>query len=239
MGAISRSSLPLLSHWLSGKKKSFVRESQMRCTAEPHRSEEEEFAKAADAIKFDEIFFKKTDEVVGHRPVYKQWKEDDWAERFLFYEAPKSMWKIGNSAVFDRPCLYSSRTTDVYSPELALWIDEAGGGKIAVLAVDTDGVPNGMHGGLKLNKSVKAGWKDPDFPHTNDSIGQKAASKCKYSRWLRGYALHSHPSLFADLEPADACQGIVGNCWLIAALSALAEFPSYMKNNLFVNKKVS
>lgn len=43
--------------------------------------------------------------------------------------------------------------------------------------------------------------------------------------------------LFADVEPADACQGRVGNCWLIAALSALAEFPAYFKNKIFITKK--
>eukprot|EP00435_Cladocopium_sp_Y103_P044397 s2270_g12.t1 len=223
----------------ASKKKTFVQESRMKCTAEPHMSAEEEFAKAADAIKFDEIFFKKTEESLGNRPVYKQWKGDNWAERFLFYEGPKSMWKVGNSAVFGRPSLYTSRTTDVYSPDLALWMDEARGGKIAVLAVDTDGVPNGMHGGLKINRAIKDGWKDPDFPHNNDSIGEKAANNCRYSRWLRARALHSHPALFADVEPADACQGTVGNCWLVAAMAALAEFPSYIKNNIFVTKKVS
>ena len=133
----------------------------MKCSAKPHRTPEEELAKAADAIKFDEIFFKKTDQVLAHRPVYQQWKGDDWASRFLFYEGPKSMWKIGNSAAFGRPSLNTSRTTDVYSPDLALWMDEARGGKIAVLPVDTDGVPNSMHGGLKINKAIRAGWKDP------------------------------------------------------------------------------
>eukprot|EP00437_Effrenium_voratum_P004130 CAMPEP_0181423132 /NCGR_PEP_ID=MMETSP1110-20121109/13972_1 /TAXON_ID=174948 /ORGANISM="Symbiodinium sp., Strain CCMP421" /LENGTH=1183 /DNA_ID=CAMNT_0023546251 /DNA_START=81 /DNA_END=3632 /DNA_ORIENTATION=- len=228
--------------WKASKKshkKSFIQESRMKCTAEASMTAEEEFAKAADAIKFDEIFFKKTEQTLGKRPVYKQWKGDDWAERFLFYEGPKSMWKVGNSADLGRPSLYTSRTTDVFSPDLALWMDEANGGKIAVLAVDTDGVPNGMHGGLKINRSIKDGWKDPAFPHNNDSVGAKAASKCKYSRWLRAMALHPAPALFADVEPADACQGTVGNCWLVAAMSALAEFPSYIQNNLFVTKKVS
>ena len=56
-------------------------------------------------------------------------------------------------------------------------------------------------------------------------------------RWLRARALHPSPVLFADVEPADACQGHVGNCWLIAALSALAEFPSFFKNKIFITKK--
>lgn len=77
----------------------------------------------------------------------------------MFYEAPKSMWKVGNSATFGHPSLYTSRSTDVFSPDLALWMDEVRGGKLAVVAVDTDGVPNGMHGGLKIQKGVKgASW---------------------------------------------------------------------------------
>ena len=56
-------------------------------------------------------------------------------------------------------------------------------------------------------------------------------------RWLRALALHPSPVLFADVEPADACQGRVGNCWLIAAMSALAEFPSYFKHKVFITKK--
>jgi len=56
-------------------------------------------------------------------------------------------------------------------------------------------------------------------------------------RWLRAMALHENPVLFADVEPADALQGSLGNCWLIAAMAAIAEFPSYMKNNIFQNKK--
>lgn len=79
-------------------KKGFVKESRMKCSAEPHMSAEEEFAKAADAIKFDEIFFKKTKETLGKRPVYKQWKGDKWTEawnklikKFLWENlAPKS-----------------------------------------------------------------------------------------------------------------------------------------------------
>jgi hypothetical protein len=56
-------------------------------------------------------------------------------------------------------------------------------------------------------------------------------------RWLRAMALHENPVLFTEVEPADALQGSLGNCWLIAAMAAIAEFPSYMKNNIFQNKK--
>ena len=205
----------------------------MTCSAEPPLTPEEERAKAAQAILIDgKDVFKTMSYELGNRTVYHQ-----RSERFLFYEEPKGMWKIGESCVFGKPSLFTSRPTDVYSPDLALWIDEAHGGKMAVVGLNDDDVPKGFKFGLKV-RAVEDGWKDPDFPHNNDSIGA-AASKYKGNRWLRAVSLHPHPALFADVEPADACQGTVGNCWLVAALSALAEFPSYIKNNLFVTKKIS
>ncbi|CAJ1452172.1 unnamed protein product [Effrenium voratum] len=215
-------------------KKAFVKESQMKCTAEPPLTPEEERAKAPQAIMLDgKDVFKQMSYVLGNRTVYHQ-----RSERFLFYEEPKGMWKIGESCVLGKPSLYTSRPTDVYSPDMALWIDEAHGGKMAVVGLDGDDVPKGFKFGLKV-KAVEDGWKDPDFPHNNDSIGAAAASKYKDCRWLRALSLHPHPALFVDVEPADACQGAVGNCWLVSALSALAEFPAYIKNNIFVNKSIS
>jgi len=39
--------------------------------------------------------------------------------------------------------------------------------------------------------------------------------------------------LFNKIEPNDVSQGAIGDCWLLAAISALAEFPSFIENNLF------
>ena len=47
-------------------------------------------------------------------------------------------------------------------------MDEAVGGQIDVIAVDTDGVPNQMHEGLQFNPKIPEGWKDDDFPHNAD-----------------------------------------------------------------------
>ena len=30
-----------------------------------------------------------------------------------------------------------------------------------------------------------------------------------------------------------------GNCWLVAAISAVAEFPKYLKGSVFITKKVT
>lgn len=103
------------------------------------------------------------------------------------------------------------RKTTAYSPDLAVWLDS--GGRIAVLGLNGDGVPKGWKAGLKINKTIEDGWKDPEFPHNDGSIGT-ATEGC---RWLRALSLHPHPVLFAEVEPSDACQGSVGNCWLLAA----------------------
>ena len=62
-----------------------------------------------------------------------------------------------------------SRITSAPSPQLATWLDDSG--VIDVVAVDTDGVPNTMGGGLLLDPGAPEGWSDKDFPHDESSIG--------------------------------------------------------------------
>ncbi|CAK9011218.1 Calpain-15 (Small optic lobes homolog) [Durusdinium trenchii] len=228
-------------------KKGFALESQMVCSAIPELTQEEQLAKAEDCIKFDELYYKKVEKVLGERAVYRQSKGEDWGNTWIFYESAESRWKRGrelgsaagaSTSVFLNASRSGNEITDVPSPQLTVWMDETDGGKIDVVAVDTDGVPNTMGGTLRLNPSIPDGWKDKDFPHNETSIGKKVTSFGE-PRWLRALALHPNPVLFADVEPADACQGRVGNCWLIAALSALAEYPSYFKKQVFITKKVS
>ena len=38
-----------------------------------------------------------------------------------------------------------------------------------------------------------------------------------------------------DIKPDDLCQGAVGNCWLVAALSSASELPDCIRN-MFVTK---
>jgi len=228
----------------NGKKKSFVREPDMKCEAEvaevPEQEQEnpeELLQQSEQCVKFDEIYYKRIDGVVGNRAVYRQSKGDDWGDSYLFYEKSDSKWKMASEATEGASALHISRITKEASPEKAAWFDERG--KLDVVAIDTDGIPNSTGQRLTLNRNVPDGWKDESFPHHKDSIGGKCSAKVGRLRWLRGMALHENPVLFADVEPADALQGSVGNCWLIAAMSAIAEFPSYLKNNIFLNKKIS
>jgi hypothetical protein len=42
--------------------------------------------------------------------------------------------------------------------------------------------------------------------------------------------MHGKVALFGDINPGQFSQGKVGNCWLIAALSSAAEFPSFVRS---------
>jgi len=46
-------------------------------------------------------------------------------------------------------------------------------------------------------------------------------------QWIRATKLSDcGVVLFDKIEPNDVAQGKIGNCWLMASISALAEFPS-------------
>ena len=59
-----------------------------------------------------------------------------------------------------------------------------------------------------------------------------AACGLEMRRISRGQGLwdtNEHHSLFGSVDPHDLVQGDVGNCWLISAFSAAAEFPQAVR----------
>jgi len=49
-------------------------------------------------------------------------------------------------------------------------------------------------------------------------------------QWIRASQLSDNGIvLFDKIEPNDVAQGKIGNCWLMASISAMAEFPDYIK----------
>lgn len=98
---------------------------------------------------------------------------------------------------------------------------------------------------------------DVAFPPNNRSLGAPkngrtflTAQQFAKTRWVRLPAfldangmlseneLYGAPRIeWSDIEPSDLAQGWLGNCWLIASIAALAEFPSAIKN-LFVESDV-
>ena len=45
--------------------------------------------------------------------------------------------------------------------------------------------------------------------------------------------------LFNGIEPNDVMQGSLGDCWLMSAIAAIAEFPSFIQSELFVTQALA
>lgn len=67
-------------------------------------------------------------------------------------------------------------------------------------------------------------WEDPDFPATDSSIYfENPPSAWPDIEWLRPSEICDDPQLFVDgASRMDVNQGILGDCWLLAAVSCLA-----------------
>ena len=56
--------------------------------------------------------------------------------------------------------------------------------------------------------------------------------------WKRASEIFTDPVIFNDINPDDIHQGCLGDCYFLAVLSALAEFPERIKA-LFVTQEVN
>jgi len=77
------------------------------------------------------------------------------------------------------------------------------------------------------------GFIDCDFPAGPSSLaptlpGREDLVK-EYSVEWRHLNQWKHKRLFKTIEPADIMQGEVGDCWLLSAMSAMAEFPGHIQ----------
>lgn len=76
-------------------------------------------------------------------------------------------------------------------------------------------------------------FKDPEFPPVRSSIGAMALPfpETPGPSWVPARQLQEGKwKLFDGIEPADLLQGAVGDCWLLAAIAALAEFPREVRS---------
>jgi calpain-15 len=86
-------------------------------------------------------------------------------------------------------------------------------------------------------------YTDSGFPATAKSVNSKNAEG-KFFAWMRAYELSQakekkDPTLFSNgVSAGDLAQGGLGDCWLIAAIAALAEFPGLIQR-VFVTKETS
>lgn len=72
-------------------------------------------------------------------------------------------------------------------------------------------------------------FKDIEFDTVEKSIAMPSLNYDEIL-WVRGSQLGYDMKLFDKIEPLDLLQGGVGDCWLIAALASLAEFPKSLKS---------
>lgn len=80
---------------------------------------------------------------------------------------------------------------------------------------------------------------DLDFPADESEVfGGADPTQGKPVSWIRASEVFSGASLFDGIEPTDVCQGSLGDCWLLAAISALAEFPGAIES-LFITSRIS
>ena len=75
-------------------------------------------------------------------------------------------------------------------------------------------------------------WTDKDFPpelkSLHDAEVDDASNVHKYNKlmWRRCGEIYKNPTVFqAGIDPNDINQGSLGDCYFLAVLSSLAEFP--------------
>ena len=97
-----------------------------------------------------------------------------------------------------------------------------------------------------INDSNVEDWKDEQFPATQASLlDPNIRKESRHGRW-EGFTW-KRPSevygqgkfvLYADPGPNDIKQGRCGDCYFLASLSALAEYPDRIKR-IFLTKEVN
>ena len=97
-----------------------------------------------------------------------------------------------------------------------------------------------MQGVIEKNKP----WKDADFPPVLSSLYDPDLDECdvktyKSFVWKRFKDIYRDPAIFRDgIEPNDIKQGALGDCYFLAVLSSLAEFPKRVEA-LFYTKEIN
>ena len=106
------------------------------------------------------------------------------------------------------------------------------------------GVGDGVKYGINIPKEyLERLWVDPDFPPTHVSLGlakEKAlsvAGRLVNHAWCPiSYSKPDLPLFAGTIDPTSLGQGALGDCWLITAISTMAEYPESLKQ-LFLTKK--
>lgn len=156
------------------------------------------------------------------RPYFRRVTSHGGQVHFIFYHPSWDAWFISETLGEGTRITYCTKSTSAaIAPELASWGED----KVQSIVVKED--------------RVETLFVDYEFPHRPGSINRAGGAKpVKFTQgepeWVPGRRLREAEwRLFEGIDPKDLLQGRLGNCWLIAAMAALAEFPKEVEK-LFV-----
>uniref|UniRef100_A0A0G4HE78 Calpain catalytic domain-containing protein n=1 Tax=Chromera velia CCMP2878 TaxID=1169474 RepID=A0A0G4HE78_9ALVE len=179
--------------------------------------------------------YSRVDQWMNGRPCYMEEDTKLW----LFFDGQR--WKVsrelGGGSFYARTDDRKAKSPiEVNEP----WMVAESGGevwpdiKVVARAFDPEEVLDSSVTNLEDGK-----FTDPDFPPADGSLGDMGFADCD---WIRGQKLNptaqKRVRLFHNIEEDNLLQGSLGDCWLLAAFSAVAEFPRAIEN-LFVTKEFS
>eukprot|EP00448_Togula_jolla_P038000 CAMPEP_0170640680 /NCGR_PEP_ID=MMETSP0224-20130122/40359_1 /TAXON_ID=285029 /ORGANISM="Togula jolla, Strain CCCM 725" /LENGTH=936 /DNA_ID=CAMNT_0010971213 /DNA_START=32 /DNA_END=2842 /DNA_ORIENTATION=+ len=72
-------------------------------------------------------------------------------------------------------------------------------------------------------------FTDPDFPAESSSIGNNKHKDADWRRIKEIQGVTNPPKLFGNIEADGVEQGELGDCWLLAALACIADFPGHIE----------
>jgi len=145
------------------------------------------------------------------------------SEAWIFHESRfgGNHWYFGTSLPTGRHLTsYFHSVGDGDSPEHANWKPE-----------HLDSVKD-AHALTHLHADISRLFVDQEFPHSSRSIGSIAMQITGTTKpsWIPVRHLREGDwKLFDGIEPADLLQGSIGNCWFVAAVASMAEFPKEVR----------
>ncbi|CAJ0586379.1 unnamed protein product, partial [Mesorhabditis spiculigera] len=109
---------------------------------------------------------------------------------------------------------------------------------------DWDEAKNIYDGIMSTCRAINDCFIDPDFPHTDASLGDfhrsgdvvQPGEQIKNLIWLRPDRIFTKDgrrwvwAVFRDPRPSDIEQGSIGDCWLLSAMAILAERPDILEH---------
>jgi len=82
---------------------------------------------------------------------------------------------------------------------------------------------------------------DTDFQDIEHCVGN-SDDDCTWARAIHlngpcNMHISSKMHLFDEIEPDDICQGALGDCWLLSAISGLTEYPDFIYGTTFMGNR--